>query len=202
MVTDDVPRVVPLSADDGDAILDVDQWAFGFDDEDVEPEPLAATFEWDRAFGVRVDDDGRHLAATNLSHSLDLTVPGGELACAGLAWVGVHPQFRRQGLLQAMINHHLRTVHEHGEPVSALYATEAGIYGRFGTGWPVGTSDSPCRAAPGCAMSRAGRTCSCAWSESIPTGTPTWWRSATRQSGGPGREWCRAALPGCAGSTW
>jgi predicted acetyltransferase len=140
MAADDIPRgvphsprVVPLSASDRNAILDVDQWAFGADDEELDPGPVMATFEWDRAFGVRAAD-GEHLLATNLTHSLDVTVPGAQLPCAGLSWVGVHPQARRQGLLRAMIEHHLHTVHERGEPVSALYASEAGIYGRFGYG--------------------------------------------------------------------
>jgi predicted acetyltransferase len=125
--------VVPLSVDDRDAILDVDQWAFGADLEEFDPGPATATFEWDRAFGVRAIDGG-HLLANNLTYSLDLTVPGGQLPCAGLTWVGVHPQARRQGLLRAMAEHHLHTVHERGEPVSALYAAEPGIYGRFGYG--------------------------------------------------------------------
>jgi hypothetical protein len=33
-----------------------------------------------------------------------------------------------------MITHHLQAVRERDEPVSALYAAEAGIYGRFGYG--------------------------------------------------------------------
>jgi predicted acetyltransferase len=125
--------VVPLTPEDQDALLDLDQWAFGLDDEDIDPEPATATFEWDRAFGVRAGD-GRDLAAVHLTYSLDLSVPGGQLPCAGLTWVGVHPQSRRRGLLRAMIDRHLQHVHERGEPVSALYAAEAGIYGRFGYG--------------------------------------------------------------------
>jgi predicted acetyltransferase len=31
-----------------------------------------------------------------------------------------------------MIDHHFTTVRERGEPVSALFAAEAAIYGRFG----------------------------------------------------------------------
>lgn len=125
--------VVPLTVEDQDAILELDQWAFGVDDEDLDPEPATSTFEWDRAFGVRAGDRPG-LAAVHLAYSLDLTVPGGQLPCAGLTWVGVHPQSRRQGLLRAMIDRHLQHVHERSEPVSALYAAEAGIYGRFGYG--------------------------------------------------------------------
>lgn len=127
------PAIVPLTADDADAVLDLDQWAFGAALDDLDPAPALATFEWDRAFGIRADD-GTALRATNLAFSLDLSVPGGQLPCAGLTWVGVHPQWRRRGLLRAMITQHLQHVHERGEPVSALYAAEPGIYGRFGYG--------------------------------------------------------------------
>ncbi len=147
-----------LSRGDLEAILDVDQWAFGMDLDGIDPEPVSGVFEWDRAFGVRVpeatgpdptgpdttgpdptgpDTTGpvpRALAGTHLALSLTMTVPGGEVPCAGLTWVGVHPQHRRKGILRAMLEHHLHTVHERGEPLSALYAAEAAIYGRFGYG--------------------------------------------------------------------
>ena len=38
--------------------------------------------------------------------------PGGarQVPCAGLTWVGVHPDHRRQGVLTAMLRHHLEQV--------------------------------------------------------------------------------------------
>ncbi|HET9657772.1 MAG TPA: GNAT family N-acetyltransferase [Kineosporiaceae bacterium] len=128
-----VHRVEALSEPDVEDILDLDQWAFGFDDTGVDSHPATQIFEWDRVYGVR-DPDGDGLIGTNLTLSLDLPVPGGHLPCAGLTWVGVHPKARRQGVLSSMIAHHLRTVQERGEAVSVLYAAEAGIYGRFGYG--------------------------------------------------------------------
>lgn len=71
---------------------------------------------------------------------LTLVAPGpdGEarpLPCAGLTWVGVHPDHRRQGLLSAMLRHHFEHVHEEpGTHVSALHASEPAIYGRHGYG--------------------------------------------------------------------
>ncbi len=72
---------------------------------------------------------------------LTLSVPGPErgvrqLPCAGLTWVGVHPDQRRKGVLTAMLGHHFEQVHEE-EPathVSALHASEPAIYGRHGYG--------------------------------------------------------------------
>ena len=77
---------------------------------------------------------------------LTLSVPGpaprrgegqgaGRVPCAGLTWVGVHPDHRRRGVLSAMLRHHFEQVHaEPGTHVSALHASEPAIYGRHGYG--------------------------------------------------------------------
>lgn len=72
---------------------------------------------------------------------LTLAVPGAaatgsrQVPCAGLTWVGVHPDHRRKGVLTAMMRHHFERVHEQaGVHVSALHASEPAIYGRHGYG--------------------------------------------------------------------
>jgi predicted acetyltransferase len=64
----------------------------------------------------------------------ELSVPGGSLPCGGITAVGVHPTHRRRGVLRAMMDAQLRDVHERGEPIAALWASEETIYGRFGYG--------------------------------------------------------------------
>ena len=64
----------------------------------------------------------------------ELSVPGGSLACAGVTAVGVHPTHRRRGVLRSMMDTQLRDVHERGEPIAALWASEETIYSRFGYG--------------------------------------------------------------------
>jgi predicted acetyltransferase len=64
----------------------------------------------------------------------ELSVPGGSLPCAGVTAVGVQPTHRRRGVLRAMMDTQLRDVHERGEPIAALWASEETIYGRFGYG--------------------------------------------------------------------
>ena len=72
--------------------------------------------------------------------ALTLSVPGPnsgirQVPCAGLTWVGVHPDHRRKGVLTAMLRHHFEQVHEQdGTHVSALHASEPAIYGRHGYG--------------------------------------------------------------------
>jgi predicted acetyltransferase len=64
----------------------------------------------------------------------ELSVPGGSLQCAGVTAVGVHPTHRRRGVLRSMMDTQLRDVHERGEPIAALWASEETIYARFGYG--------------------------------------------------------------------
>jgi predicted acetyltransferase len=63
-----------------------------------------------------------------------MTVPGGSLPCGGVTRVGVAATHRRRGLLTAMMRRQLDDMHHRGEPLAALYASEAPIYGRFGYG--------------------------------------------------------------------
>jgi GNAT superfamily N-acetyltransferase len=71
---------------------------------------------------------------------LTLSIPGPDagvrqVPCAGLTWVGVHPDHRRKGVLSAMVRHHFEQVHEEeGTHLSALHASEPAIYGRHGYG--------------------------------------------------------------------
>ncbi len=69
-------------------------------------------------------------------YPLELALPGGDLVpCAGLTWVGVHPDHRRRGVLSTMLRHHLEQVRDTpGTHVSALHASEPAIYGRYGYG--------------------------------------------------------------------
>lgn len=95
----------------------------------------------DQMFGAETSEGGAAAYAGVYGvFPLVLPVPGpGEdtrqVPCAGLTWVGVHPDRRRQGVLTAMMRHHLEQVHEtEGTFVSALHASEPAIYGRYGYG--------------------------------------------------------------------
>jgi len=72
--------------------------------------------------------------ATAALLTLLITVPGGTLPCGGVTRVTVLSTHRRRGLLTSMMRRQLDEMHERGEPLAALYASEAPIYGRFGYG--------------------------------------------------------------------
>jgi predicted acetyltransferase len=70
-----------------------------------------------------------------------MAVPGGSLPCAGVTRVGVAATHRRRGLLTAMMRRQLDDMRQRGEPLAALYASEAPIYGRFGYGLATYTAE-------------------------------------------------------------
>jgi predicted acetyltransferase len=78
-------------------------------------------------------EDGRVVGSAG-AFPFSLTIPGGELACGGVTWVGVLPTHRRRGVLRAMMRFQIDDLHERGEPLAALFASESLIYGRFGYG--------------------------------------------------------------------
>jgi predicted acetyltransferase len=78
-------------------------------------------------------EDG-HVVGGAGSFPFSMSVPGGALPCAGTTFVGVAPTHRRRGVLRAMMRDHLDDVHQRGEPIAALWASEETIYGRFGYG--------------------------------------------------------------------
>ena len=79
--------------------------------------------------------DGERIVATTIALSRRVTVPGGAaVPCAAVTAVTVVPTHRRRGLLTAMMRRQLDDVHAGPEPLAALWASEAAIYGRFGYG--------------------------------------------------------------------
>lgn len=78
-------------------------------------------------------DDGRIVGGAGV-FPFELTVPGAVVPTAGVTVVGTYPTHRRRGVLRAMMRAQLDDVHERGEPLALLWASEETIYGRFGYG--------------------------------------------------------------------
>ena len=78
--------------------------------------------------------DGEEAVGGAGAFTFQLTVPGGRVAAAGGTVVGVLPTHRRRGVLTGMMRAQLEDAHRRGEPAAILWASEAGIYGRFGYG--------------------------------------------------------------------
>lgn len=122
----------PARADEMDALFATIERAFGAD-----PNPEDARFEIPplRPERTLAAFDGDTMVATGGIFTFDMTVPGGPRPVAGVTWIGVLPTHRRRGLLTALMQRQLTELHETGgEPVAALWASEPGIYRRFGYG--------------------------------------------------------------------
>jgi predicted acetyltransferase len=64
----------------------------------------------------------------------EVSVPGGFVRAAGVTLVGVLPTHRRRGILRSLMRAQLDDVHERGEPMAYLWASEDALYGRYGYG--------------------------------------------------------------------
>ncbi len=95
----------------------------------------AARMERLRAVAHRLGafDDGQ-LVGTAGAFDFSMTTPGGAVRTAGLTMVGVMPTHRRRGVLTRLMERHFEESRAARFPVSALWASEGQIYGRFGYG--------------------------------------------------------------------
>jgi predicted acetyltransferase len=105
--------------------------AFGEDIKDDAFDAEMLTAEPDRTLAAF---DGDAIVGNAGAYSFDLAVPGGRLPAAGVSLVGVTATHRRRGVLTSMMQHQLADIHDRGEPLAILWASEAAIYGRYGYG--------------------------------------------------------------------
>lgn len=106
--------------------------AFGAPWNEAQLEAERRVWESDRSI---VATEGGQLVGHTNAFSLLMAVPGAQLPVAGVTMVGVLPTHRRRGILRALMQAQLTELYESGgEPVAALTASEAAIYGRFGYG--------------------------------------------------------------------
>ncbi|HEY4401569.1 MAG TPA: GNAT family N-acetyltransferase [Acidimicrobiia bacterium] len=79
--------------------------------------------------------EGDKIVGTGRLYSLELTMPGGRLLpTGGVSWIAVLPTHRRRGILTAIKRTQLDDAADRGEALAILYASESGIYRRFGYG--------------------------------------------------------------------
>jgi len=105
--------------------------AFAFEWTDAAWEVHVRTLEVDRILAAYEGDDPVGAAG---AYTFRLTVPGGEVGAAGVTLVGVSPSHHRRGILRRLMRRQLDDVHDRGEPVAVLWASEGAIYRRFGYG--------------------------------------------------------------------
>ncbi|HMH94411.1 MAG TPA: GNAT family N-acetyltransferase, partial [Streptosporangiaceae bacterium] len=130
-MTDTYPirDVKPAQAAPFFAVMDE---AFNNNEDPVEAvERELLTFEFDRSAAAF---DGDQIVGTSSAYTFALSVPGGTAATSGISNVAVLPAYRRRGIMSAMIGELLDDAAARGEALAALFASESGIYQRFGFG--------------------------------------------------------------------
>jgi predicted acetyltransferase len=78
--------------------------------------------------------DGDDIVGCASSVVFEMTVPGGTIPTVGITGVGVVPTHRRRGVNTALMRRQLDDIRDEGFAIAALFASEGGIYGRFGYG--------------------------------------------------------------------
>jgi predicted acetyltransferase len=105
-----------------------------------------AIFEFDRTLAAF---DGADLVGTATTLSFRMSVPGECASVAGVTAVSVLPSHRRRGILSSLMHRQMADIRDRGEAVAALFASEAGIYGRYGYGAATGELDLTIRRGEG-----------------------------------------------------
>jgi predicted acetyltransferase len=123
-------NVRPMSAEDLEALSHVTRAAFGNHSE-VPANEMFGGLEIERFFGAY---EGDELVGALGAYSFDMRVPDGVLPVAGTTVAVVLPTHRRRGILTSLMTHHFSEALGRGEKAAALWASETGIYGRFGYG--------------------------------------------------------------------
>lgn len=133
MANDDY-SIRPLTDDDLPEFAGLLAKAFLNDDHvDSAVEAERTVFEPERSLAVIAD--GR-FAGIGQILTRSVCVPGrGQTPVGAVTSVGVATEHRRRGVLTRLMRAQLHGLHESGaEPIAALWASEAAIYGRFGYG--------------------------------------------------------------------
>jgi predicted acetyltransferase len=122
----------PLAEQDIPAMLDTTALVFGLDPVPALRETWKTLVPFDR-FVCAWDDD--ILVGTGVGLDSSISIPGGGvLPMAAVSVVSVRPTHRRRGALNQIMSALVDQAVERGEAVSALWASEAAIYGRYGYG--------------------------------------------------------------------
>jgi predicted acetyltransferase len=126
----------PVTPDEFDTFGEVPIQAFNDAEWPAEAlEQERVVFEFDRSLAAF---DGEAIVGTAAAYSFQLTVPGGMARAGGVTFVSVLPSHRRRGILSAMMRRQLADIAARGEAIAALFASESGIYGRYGYGCASG----------------------------------------------------------------
>jgi predicted acetyltransferase len=122
----------PAAPEEFDAFYAVDMHAFhGRLMTDKRRAEVMRLFEFDRSLAAFDGDAPVGIAGI---YSLRMCLPGAIAPAAGVTFIAVLPTHRRRGILSSLIRRQFADIGDRGEAIAVLWASEAGIYGRYGYG--------------------------------------------------------------------
>jgi predicted acetyltransferase len=122
----------PAAPEEFDAFYAVDMHAFhGRPMTDKRRAEVMRLFEFDRSLAAFDGDAPVGIAGI---YSLRMCLPGAIAPVAGVTFIAVLPTHRRRGILSSLIRRQFADIGDRGEAIAVLWASEAGIYGRYGYG--------------------------------------------------------------------
>lgn len=131
-----VIRIRIPSEDQWSEMFRTDARGFGWVPEPGDSEARRPLVDLSR-FRIAVERD--QIVGIAGSYAIEATMPGGTtVPMSGITWVSVSATHRRRGVLTDLIGACHSDTDERGEPVAMLFASEGGIYERFGYG--IGSS--------------------------------------------------------------
>lgn len=124
--------IAPLEEHEVPGFFETDAQAFGARMPKGVKELIERVMNAERIVASR---DSGEVVGTAASEASTMTLPGlTRLPAAMVVAVSVVPSHRRQGRLTSLMRYQLSDLRDRGEPLASLYASEGGIYGRFGYG--------------------------------------------------------------------
>jgi predicted acetyltransferase len=124
-------EIRPITPEETEGFVRATSMAFGHQPSDDDLAKYSPMKELERSLAAY--ENGSLVGGAH-SRSFRMNVPGGQLPAAGVLDVTVASTHRRRGILTALMVDQLKGIHERGEPLAALTASESVIYGRFGYG--------------------------------------------------------------------
>jgi len=122
----------PATPEEFDAFYAVDTHAFhGRPMTDKRRAEVMRLFEFDRSLAAFDGDAPVGIAGV---YSLRMCLPGAIAPAAGVTFIAVLPTHRRRGILSSLIRRQFADIGDRSEAIAVLWASEAGIYGRYGYG--------------------------------------------------------------------
>jgi predicted acetyltransferase len=124
-------EIRPVTEEEMEAFLAVPDYVFASNDSDEVRAQRPVLMRPDWTLGGFVD--GR-LSTSFAAWPFRVRLNGATTRMAGVTMVGTYPEFRRQGILRAIMVKALETYRDAGRPFAILWASMAAIYQRFGYG--------------------------------------------------------------------